>query len=76
MPTATAGPRGAFSTNFYKTHQKRDAHSLEGVINALHAEVTQHGVPQIRELIIVAHANGQRAAQDPLRQRADAGAAA
>jgi hypothetical protein len=48
-----------FFGDFYKTHQKHDAHSLEGVIDTLHAEVTQGGIQHIRELIIVAHANSQ-----------------
>lgn len=32
-----------------------DVTSLEGVIRALYADVTQHGVQQIREIAIVAH---------------------
>jgi hypothetical protein len=44
---------------FYGSHKVHEVKSLEELINVLYAEVTQHGVHQIREIIIVTHANSQ-----------------
>ena len=42
---------------FYRNYTKKEARSLEDLISALHADVTQDGVQQIREIVIVTHAN-------------------
>ncbi|MCY7274177.1 MAG: hypothetical protein LH702_10640, partial [Phormidesmis sp. CAN_BIN44] len=46
-----------FLDRFYPNHAKRKGASLEDLITALHIDVTQNGVQQIREIVIVAHAN-------------------
>lgn len=46
-----------FFDRFYKTHQKKDADSLESIVSQLHTEVKSNGVTQIRELVIVTHSN-------------------
>lgn len=42
---------------FYRNHTKKEARSLEDLISVLHADVTQDGVQQIREIVVVTHAN-------------------
>jgi hypothetical protein len=44
-----------FDTFYGQHHPVTDVTSLEGVIRALYTDVTQHGVQQIREIVIVAH---------------------
>jgi hypothetical protein len=44
-----------FDTFYGQHHPVTDVASLEGVIRALYTDVTQHGVQQIREIVIVAH---------------------
>jgi hypothetical protein len=45
-----------FFDTFYKHHHAQTGvESLEGLIRALHTDVTQNGVEQIREIVIVAH---------------------
>lgn len=44
-----------FDTFYGQHHPVTDVTSLEGVIRALYTDVTQHGVQQIREIVIVTH---------------------
>jgi hypothetical protein len=46
-----------FFQTAYPKHVAHDAGSLEGLIRVLHDDVTHHGVQQIREVAIVAHAS-------------------
>jgi hypothetical protein len=45
-----------FFDKFYPRHTRHNAVSLEDLTTQLHAEVTERGVQQIREIVIVAHA--------------------
>jgi hypothetical protein len=47
----------AFFLRWYSKHRAHTYTSLEGLIGTLHGDITQHGVQQVRELVIVAHAN-------------------
>lgn len=44
-----------FFDKFYPNHARRNASSLEDLVAHLHAEVTERGVQQIREIVVVAH---------------------
>jgi hypothetical protein len=44
-----------FFTTFYPNHVAHDAKSLESLIRILHDDVTNNGVQQIREVVLVAH---------------------
>lgn len=59
VPAGDPYGKGAryFFNRFYKNHRKKDVKSLEGLIAHLHNEVKGGNVKQIREIIIVAHAN-------------------
>lgn len=48
----------AFFEKYYH-HVSKEVRTLEELINILHEEVTQGGVQQIREIVIVAHGNSQ-----------------
>jgi hypothetical protein len=49
--------RGArsFFNKFYPNHVRREATTLEGLINTLHGDIAAGGFEQIRELVIVSH---------------------
>ncbi len=49
----------AFFNRFYRHHVKKDARSLQDIVEALHQEVTTGGVRHIREVILVAHGTAQ-----------------
>ena len=48
-----------FLDTFYPHHVRKEASSLEAMIDALYTDVTEHGVTQIRELVMVAHGTSQ-----------------
>jgi hypothetical protein len=47
----------SFFRRWNSSHRAHTYTSLEGLIGTLHGDITQHGVQQVRELVIVAHAN-------------------
>jgi hypothetical protein len=49
--------RGAryFFDKFYPNHVRREAATLESLINTLHTDIVAGGFQQIRELVIVSH---------------------
>lgn len=44
-----------FFAKWNPNHRVRQVKSLEELIGSLHADVTQHGVRKIREIVIVSH---------------------
>jgi hypothetical protein len=48
-----------FFDAFYPNHVKKNATSLEALVDALQSDVSQNGVQLIREIVIVAHGNSQ-----------------
>src|SRR5262245_326818 len=48
-----------FFRSFYKNHVEKEVSSLEGLIRALYTDVTQNNLQQIREIVLVTHANSQ-----------------
>jgi hypothetical protein len=53
-PGYGSAARNFFET-FYRKHVAHDVKSLEALVRVLHDDVTQHGVQQIREVVVVAH---------------------